>query len=388
MCLGDDMKLQRWHLFVVCTFCFVFAFVYINSKFDPFYRVNGIDNDNRSLIENYLSLEEQEYLIEHAIAMSEFVKYIEFESFYLPYYQYYNLLSQTKLFQESNSLINNTNNIIERLEVLYKNPMDALKQIIENDLVIAFINQSEFDLNNIVYYQKIRALYSAVDYSYIVDTNGYVTTLLQYVTSNELSNVIDDLCKNYTKTTLALLLNTQVDVDVTKVFNPSVYDTIVDDKHFIGSYAPNKLVIANDIDRTLYSIYLEEETYINLLEMTTVIKEELGNSLVLCGGYRSYDLIAQDSSGSIKPGFNEYQLGTTIEFRQSGLLASQFETTIYYEWLEQHGHEYGFILRYPSDDENEGSGNVYRYVGVELATYLYENELSFNDYIYGGDIDE
>ena len=42
------MKLKSWHLYVLATLCFLFAFTSLNMKYDRFYRVNGIDNDNRS----------------------------------------------------------------------------------------------------------------------------------------------------------------------------------------------------------------------------------------------------------------------------------------------------------------------------------------------------
>ncbi len=64
---GDVMKLKRWHLYLIVTLCFVMAFVAINRKYDRFYRVNGINNDNRALIEMYLDDDEQEYLVENAI---------------------------------------------------------------------------------------------------------------------------------------------------------------------------------------------------------------------------------------------------------------------------------------------------------------------------------
>ena len=48
---GDIMKLKRWHLYLIVTLCFITAFVSINRKYDRFYRVNGINNDNRALIE-------------------------------------------------------------------------------------------------------------------------------------------------------------------------------------------------------------------------------------------------------------------------------------------------------------------------------------------------
>ena len=94
MIQGDVMKLKRWHLYVVVTLCFCIAFISINRKYDEFYRVNGINNDNRALIEMYLDDEEQEYLIENAIAVNEFIKYIEIPDFNLMNYKFYNALDK------------------------------------------------------------------------------------------------------------------------------------------------------------------------------------------------------------------------------------------------------------------------------------------------------
>ena len=91
------MKLKSWHLYVLATLCFLFAFTSLNMKYDRFYRVNGIDNDNRSLIEKYLDKEEQDYLIDHGISVDEFIDYITYDQFHLQYYQYYNELKEAMI---------------------------------------------------------------------------------------------------------------------------------------------------------------------------------------------------------------------------------------------------------------------------------------------------
>ena len=58
----------------------------------------------------------------------------------------------------------------------------------------------------------------------------------------------------------------------------------------------------------------------------------------------------------------------------------------HYNWLLENMHTYGFILRYPDDKENKTkiapeSWHL-RYVGVDLATYLYKNNLALDEY-YG-----
>lgn len=54
------------------------------------------------------------------------------------------------------------------------------------------------------------------------------------------------------------------------------------------------------------------------------------------------------------------------------------------KWLTEHAHEYGFILRYPEDRE-EITGILYepwhfRYVGKEAAAFLWENDLTLEEF--------
>ena len=56
---------------------------------------------------------------------------------------------------------------------------------------------------------------------------------------------------------------------------------------------------------------------------------------------------------------------------------SNFDNTAQAKWLSENAYKYGFILRFPKGKENE-TGYIYeswhfRYVGVELATKLYNN---------------
>jgi LAS superfamily LD-carboxypeptidase LdcB len=85
---------------------------------------------------------------------------------------------------------------------------------------------------------------------------------------------------------------------------------------------------------------------------------------------------------SADQGYSEHQLGTTIDFttvRTGGNLDAFVETSDY-KWLLQNAHLYGFTLSYPK-------GNAYykfepwhwRFVGVKLATDLYNQKKHFYD---------
>ena len=55
------------------------------------------------------------------------------------------------------------------------------------------------------------------------------------------------------------------------------------------------------------------------------------------------------------------------------------------EWINDHCHEYGFIIRYPKG-KTDITGYDYepwhlRYVGGDAATYIMENNLTLEEYV-------
>ena len=86
-----------------------------------------------------------------------------------------------------------------------------------------------------------------------------------------------------------------------------------------------------------------------------------------------------------EPGCSEHHLGLAFDVNKQG--ASTFAGTKQSEWLNEHCWEYGFIIRYQKEKE-EITGFVaepwhVRYVGVEHAMYMKENNLCLEEYIQG-----
>lgn len=92
---------------------------------------------------------------------------------------------------------------------------------------------------------------------------------------------------------------------------------------------------------------------------------------------------------SAKPGSSEHQTGLTIDVSVSVLnclLTERLASTKEGKWLIKNAHKYGYIIRYPKG-KSKITGYSYepwhiRYVGVTVATYLYKNELTLEEY-YG-----
>lgn len=130
--------------------------------------------------------------------------------------------------------------------------------------------------------------------------------------------------------------------------------------------------------------------------------ENEGIELYGVSGYRSYarqkeiydkNIATRGQSAtdsvSAKPGSSEHQTGLTIDVSAKSVsyrLDQSFGDTKEGKWLAKNAHLYGFIIRYPYG-KSKITGYSYepwhiRFVGKTVATYLYENELTMEEY-YG-----
>lgn len=132
-------------------------------------------------------------------------------------------------------------------------------------------------------------------------------------------------------------------------------------------------------------------------EMAKAAKKE-NLKIVAMSSYRSYsyqvDLYdkykkkdGQEAADkySGRPGFSEHQSGLAVDVYNGKTEYTNFESTKEFIWMEDHAHEYGFIIRFPKGKENETGYQYeswhYRYVGIEVATYIKNNNISLEEYI-------
>ena len=131
----------------------------------------------------------------------------------------------------------------------------------------------------------------------------------------------------------------------------------------------------------------------------------LGLPLIVDSGYRSYDyqqvvlneLIKEKGDEAYKlvalPGTSEHQTGLAVDF-------AYYENGIYNDdvkeddkeaiWLKNNCWKYGFILRYPKGKENITGYNFepwhFRFVGLELAKKIYDEDLTLEEYYKNSNI--
>ena len=87
------------------------------------------------------------------------------------------------------------------------------------------------------------------------------------------------------------------------------------------------------------------------------------------------------------PGTGEHQTGLAVDIVSSKyqILDEKQEQTKEQQWLIENSYKYGFILRYPTEKKQITMINYepwhYRYVGVENALYIKENNICLEEYI-------
>ena len=176
---------------------------------------------------------------------------------------------------------------------------------------------------------------------------------------------------------------------------------LVNKYYLLGSdYEPNDLVT---ISQTYSwgdqgSQKTRKVTYDAFLEMWNSAKEEQGYYLMVSSSYRSYneqeivynnykDKKGQKYADGIaaRPGSSEHQTGLSLDiFSKLNSNKNTFKDTETAKWLKDNAYRFGFILRYPEELVKVTGYNYeswhFRYVGKEIAKYIYENNISFEEY--------
>ena len=270
-------------------------------------------------------------------------------------------------------LIKNINNL---LKVGYSN----------SDINLIITHGTNEDVIEFAKRDKVRYLeeFYTLDYAKIKNYDRYVAL------SDETGDNEDDIVIK-----VNLDLDKENYVECTQIVDFST-DMLVNKHRCLNKdFVPDDLV---DIS----SKYTDEKDLkISRIAMNAFIKmyeaaEKEGYQLVINSAYRSYEEQEElvntylNSYGQsyvdkyvAKPGFSEHQTGLSFDIgsRNSRVFANSKE----YEWMQENAHKYGFIYRFDKRYEDlTGFRNEawhYRYVGNEIATYVYEhNNMSLEEY--------
>jgi len=74
-----------------------------------------------------------------------------------------------------------------------------------------------------------------------------------------------------------------------------------------------------------------------------------------------------------------------MDVSHDGTLEKTFENTKQFKWLSENAYKYGFILRFPKDKVDITGYDYepwhYRYVGIETATLIHNENLTLEEYL-------
>lgn len=198
--------------------------------------------------------------------------------------------------------------------------------------------------------------------------------------------------------TTVLLVNLGMDKDAytdPNVIDKFSVDMLVNKYNMVSEdFEPDDLVVIDSNYRN-DDIQMGSKVAVDaFIEMYRAAARE-GLGLVINSGYRSYEQQQKlcDTYRSLYgenyvnkyvsfPGFSEHQTGLAFDIGSTS--SNVFAESKEYQWMLKNAHKYGFILRFTKRVENiTGFRNEpwhYRYVGKEIAKYIYENNITYEEY--------
>ena len=172
------------------------------------------------------------------------------------------------------------------------------------------------------------------------------------------------------------------------------------DNKFNNNYL-NKINLIDIVDVNDKSIKVEENTYKAYLELKKYM-ESKNIFIGITSAYRDIDYQKQIYDESLEefgeehtnnyvaiPGYSEHHTGLALDI---GVLVDgkyldedSLKTNDLFLEMHKHLHKYGFILRYPKGKETITGYNYepwhIRYVGNVVASIIYENNYTFEEYL-------
>ena len=287
-------------------------------------------------------------------------------------------------------------NIDTYYAVSYKNEAD----FIENINNLATLGYKTTDITTIFGKFNASDIKILCDTKYISDITEYLK--FDYFILSNLNRYLDYKVKNnydYEKT--ITYVNSNLDYDfydpnIIKSSNNPESELVLVNKYtrIDRDYAPALVTLSKNY--SLKTLQVTNNTKTAFEKMCDdASKENL--TIKAASTYRTYDYqntlytnyVTTDSKEnadtySARPGHSEHHTGLALDISNVSLPYSDFGSTKEYEWVTKNAHLYGFIVRYP-EGKTSITGYIYepwhiRYVGIDVATYIYTNDITFDEY--------
>jgi len=254
------------------------------------------------------------------------------------------------------------------------------------------------DINNILKSSTSDSLKSFLEKDYIENVSDYLKydfALLsnydRYVSYKNKNNIDNELVVVYVN----IGLDKEYYTDY-KEINKFSYDMLINKYNGLSSdFVPQNLVTIDSLYAVDSKQKGNEEMVRAFMQMSDECDKEIGYKLLVRSGYRDYKNQEETYNLYLKTygkkyaesyvahaGFSEHQTGLAVDIKAES--NNTFAGTKESRWLLENAYKYGFILRYEKNTEDITGYNYeswhYRYVGLEIATYIHENEMTYDEY--------
>nr|WP_249641243.1 M15 family metallopeptidase [Enterococcus casseliflavus] len=210
----------------------------------------------------------------------------------------------------------------------------------------------------------------------------------------------------------------QEQVTTSDEVNEEDFPTVSLDDWSLVLVGPNNKIKSEIAQKDLEKLsngYLVDQRIVSAYEKLADAAKAAGHPLAMVSAYRSVAYQEEIFSANVntlmsqghtkeeairitkltftEPGYSEHHTGLAVDVvdqdwyqnHTGELLNEGFGDTEGGKWLQAHAREYGFIIRYPKGKHAITQIDYepwhLRYVGVEVATYIEEQELTFEEFL-------
>ena len=158
-----------------------------------------------------------------------------------------------------------------------------------------------------------------------------------------------------------------------------------DDLEYLDGYYGNSVPVRGIIKEPFLELQKAAEEEAGIDFMPTTAYRGYSFQATLYNNYVASDGVAAADTYSARPGYSEHQTGLAIDLKNTALGDGIRLTDEDYEWLSNNAYRWGFIIRFP-EDKTDITGYQFenwhiRYVGMDAAKIIYENDLTLEEYI-------
>ena len=148
-------------------------------------------------------------------------------------------------------------------------------------------------------------------------------------------------------------------------------------KHFtLEEFTKSDKAIELGINNTPNDEEMENIKFV--AEQLELIRNTYKQPINITSGYRCEEL--NNAVGGVPNSYHRKGLAVDIKAESS----NTFKGTKENKWLIENAYKYGFILRYTDDTEDITGVKYeswhYRYVGTQIASYLNEHDMTYDEY--------